>query len=441
VSSDARTPALPDDAGEQMLELARAIFPLPRSLTGNAVRATLEAVGRWARLEISEVPSGSGVYDWIVPPEWNVREAYIADDSGARLVDLAESSLHVVGYSEPVRASFSGAELDPHLHSLPDRPHAIPYRTSYFERTWGFCLAHESRVMIDPARRYEVVIDSTLDEAGSLTFGEARVAGTAGDRDLLVSTYVCHPSLANDNVAGIVVAAALARWLEPGALEHDVRVVFSPSGVGTLAWLARNEERLDRIDGGLVVACAGDNGPPTYKRSRRGEEAVDRAAALTVRSRGGSVREFVPWGTDERQFCSPGFDLPVGVLTRTPNGLYDAYHTSDDDLSVISAANLLDTLEGLVEILTSIDRNRVLVRTDGRGEPQLSRHAVDATMTAGLLVGADKEREALFWTLNLADGRHDLLTIAARAGVPFAAVDRIARSLEASGLLREAAGG
>jgi aminopeptidase-like protein len=422
--------------GGELYELAREIFPFPRSLTGNGVRQTLAAVGRFAPLETVEVPSGTGVYDWVVPPEWNVREAWIADGDGRRIVDVADSSLHLVGYSEPVRARLSGRELDAHLHSLPDRPDAIPYRTSYFERTWGFCLADRARSSLDPDGSYDVLVDSTLDDNGSLTYGEARIPGSDGAAEILVSTYVCHPSLANDNVAGIVVAAGLGRRLEPGRLRHDVRIVFTPSGVGTLCFLHRNEGLLDRIQAGLVVACAGDPGPLSYKRSRRGSADVDRAAALVVRRRGGSVREFVPWGTDERQYCSPGFDLPVGVLNRTPNGGYDAYHTSDDDLDLISAESLADSLDALEEIVRAVDANRRPVRIDGRGEPQLSRHAIEGAMTGDLLAGADARKEALFWTLNLADGRHDLLDVAERTDVPFAVVDETASALERAGLVR-----
>jgi aminopeptidase-like protein len=419
-----------------MIELAARLFPLPRSLTGHGVRRTLAAIADWVPLDTVEVPSGTPVYDWVVPPEWNVAEAWIADESGNRLVDFADSSLHVVGYSEPVRANLTGAELDSRLHSLPDRPALTPYRTSYYTRTWGFCLPDAIRRRIEAERTYEVVIDATLDDGGSLTYGECFVPGT-GASEILVSTYVCHPATANDNVAGIVVAAALARALRPNVLEHGVRFVFAPSGVGTLAWLQRNEERLDRIDAGLVVACAGDDAPLSYKRSRRGDTVVDRAAAHVLGHRPGSiVRDFVPWGTDERQFCSPGFNLPVGTLTRTPNGLYEAYHTSADDLSVISAARLADTLSALAEIVHVVDGNARLVRTEPRGEPHLSGHGIDGTMSGGLLSGRDDANQALFWLLNLADGEHDLLEVAERAEVPFAMIEHAARVLSEAGVLR-----
>jgi aminopeptidase-like protein len=416
-----------------MFELAGDLFPLPRSLTGDGVRRTLELIGRRVPLEVSEIPSGTQIYDWVVPPEWNVRAAWIADGSGRRVVDLADSSLHVVGYSEPVERRLTGRELDAHLHSLPDDPEATPYRTSYYERTWGFCLPHARRLELDPDATYEVRIDSTLDDTGSLTYGEATIPGR-GEDELVISSYVCHPSLANDNVAGVVVAAALAETLKPRELRHTVRIVFAPSGIGTLAWLQRNESRLPRIRGGLVVACAGDPGSLSYKRSRRGDSLVDRAAEHVLGRRDGALRDFVPWGTDERQFNSPGFDLPVGTLTRTPNGEYEGYHTSRDNLSLITPEALEDTLDALVEIVRTIDGAATFTRTEPHGEPQLSRHGIDGRMTSAMLAGADSGN-ALFWLLNLADGTRDLLEIADRAGVPMLELAPLAAVLEKKGIL------
>ena len=421
------------------MALARELFPIGRSLSGEGVRETLRLIGERAALDITDVPSGSEAYDWVVPPEWNVREAWIADDAGRRLVDLGAGSLHLVGYSTPVRATLTGAELQEHLHSLPDRPDLVPYRTSYYEPAWGFCLAHDVRTRIDDRSTYEVLIDSELDENGSLTYGEHLVRGSqASAGEILLSTYVCHPSLANDNVSGIAVCAELARLLPAGLLRHDVRFLFAPAGIGALAWLARNEARLPDVVGGLVVACAGDRGPLHYKRSRRGDAEIDRAAALVLAKRpGAELRDFEPWGTDERQFCSPGFDLPVGTLTRTPNGRYDEYHTSADDLGLLSPESLADTLEAIVELIDVIDRNIRLARVEPRGEPQLSRHRLEGGMTAGLLQGSETDRQALFWLLNLADGRRTLLDVAERGALPFDAVARAAQQLLAHGLVRE----
>ena len=417
---------------DELAGLAATLFPLPRSLTGNGNRRTLDTLAEWAPLERVEVPSGTPVYDWIVPPEWNVESAQLTDAGGRVLVDWADNNLHLVGYSEPTDLELTGAQLDGYLHSLPDRPTLIPYRTAYYDRTWGLCVSDELRRSLDPEATYRVRIDSTVDEGGSLSYGEHLIRGSEGERELVLSTYICHPSLANDNVASMVVAAAVARALPPGTLRHDVRLVFAPSGIGTLAWLAANEPQLDRIAGGLVLACLGDDGPLQYKRTRRGDAAIDRAATLLL---AGRIRPFTPWGTDERQFNSPGFDLPFGVLTRTPNGAYPEYHTSADDLSLISGTSLAGSLEILLELLRVLDANLVLRRAEPRGEPQLSRHAIDGRMTPALLDGRDVAREALLWVMNLADGETDLLAIAERGNVPYPAVTDAARVLLDAGIL------
>jgi aminopeptidase-like protein len=423
--------------GAELYDLARRLYPLRRSLTGAGVRQTLELVSEWAPLDRVEVASGTRVFDWVVPPEWNVEAAWIARPDGTRLVDVDDHGLHLVGYSEPVATRLRGAELDAHLHSLPDRPQWIPYRTAYYDRTWGFCLAQAVRDTIDPDTEYEVCIEATLNAEGSLTYGECVVPGSDARGEILISTYICHPSLANDNAAGIAVAAGLARSLIPGQLRNDVRFLFAPSGVGTLAWLQQNHERVGAVRAGLVVACAGDGGPLTYKQSRRGNAVVDRAAEQVLARRdGATVRPFVPWGTDERQFCSPGFNLPVGVLTRTPNGMYPEYHTSADDLDLIAPQHLADSLAALLEIVEVVDANEVFVRTEPHGEPQLSRHALEGSMSGTLLTGGDREKQALFWLLNLADGDHDLLAVAARTELPFALVRATAEALEQAGLLR-----
>jgi aminopeptidase-like protein len=418
--------------GAELHRWIRDLYPIGRSLTGDGVRETLRRLGELLPLTVREVPSGTPVLDWTVPSEWNLRDAWIENSRGERVVDARRSTLHVVGYSRPVRARLSLAELRPHLFSLPAHPDWIPYRTSYYADGWGFCLSERQLAALTDDR-YEVCIDATL-QPGSLTYGECELPGEIGD-EVLVSTHVCHPSLCNDNLSGIVIAAFLGQRLAARRRRHTYRLLFVPGTIGSITWLALNESRLDRIAHGLVLTCLGDGGSPTYKRSRRGDAAIDRAAAHVLGARGPhQVLEFTPWGYDERQYCSPGFDLPVGCLMRTPHGQFAEYHTSADDLDFVQPEALADSLEVATAILDLVDRNRVLVNRQPKGEPQLGRRGLYPAVGGG---PQRAEQLALLWVLNLSDGRHSLLDIAERAGIPFDAVDRAAGALLAHGLLGE----
>ncbi len=301
-------PAPREDVGREAYELMGRLFPLCRSLTGDGVRATFDVIEEQIPLTRTEIPSGTRVCDWIVPDEWNLREAHITAPDGTRVVDSQDSNLHVVSYSEPVHATLPLDALRERLHTLPEQPEVVPYRTSYYERTWGFCLSHKKLLELQPGE-YEVVIDSTL-EPGHLTFAEYLIPGD-GPKEVLVSTYVCHPSLANDNLSGIAVATMLAKRLQGRSLRHSYRFLFAPGTIGPLAWLDRNRDALDRIGHGLAVSCIGDGGQLTYKRSRRSDAEVDLAMEVVLRDSGEPHRilPWEPWGGDERQFCSPGFDL------------------------------------------------------------------------------------------------------------------------------------
>jgi aminopeptidase-like protein len=427
----------PASAGAEVLDLARRLMPIPRSLTGDGVRETLHVVGELVPLEVTEVPTGTPIFDWVAPREWSVAEAWIADSSGRRLVDWRTNNLHLVGYSRPVRATLTGAELDERLHSLPEHPDRIPYRTAYWADTWGFCVSEEQRRTIRPEDPYEVCIDARLED-GHLTYAEALVPGES-EEEVLLSTYVCHPALANDNVSGIALLAVLGKCLRQHRLRFSHRLLFSPGTLGPLAWLSRNLGTLARIRAGLVVACVGDPGPLRYKRSRRGDTEVDEAAEHVLRRRSGSlVGDFVPWGGDERQFCSPGFDLPVGALTRTPHGLFPEYHSSADDLAFIDADSLGGSLEAALEILDVLDRNRTYVSRNPHGEPQLGRRGLYSEISAGAPREDEASQRALLWVLNLADGAHSLLHVAERAELPFTLVADAAAALVAADLLEEA---
>jgi aminopeptidase-like protein len=426
----------PAAAGAEIHDLARRLMPIPRSLTGDGVRETLRIVGERVPLSVTEVPTGTPIFDWAAPREWNVAEAWITDSTGRRIVDWSESNLRLLGYSHPVRARLKGAELDERLHSLPEFPDRIPYRTAYWADTWGFCVTEDERRAIRPDEEYEVCIDVRLED-GHLTYAEALLPGES-EEEVLLSTYVCHPSLANDNVSGIALLAVLGAHLVERRLHRSHRLLFSPGTLGPLAWLSRNLERLDRVRAGLVVACVGDRGPLRYKRSRAGDTAVDRAAAYVLRSRPGStVDDFVPWGGDERQFCSPGFDLPVGALTRTPHGLFPEYHSSADDLDLITAESLGDSLAATLEILDVLEADRTYVSRNPYGEPQLGRRGLYREVSSGAPREEESFQRAILWVLNLADGGHSLLDVAERAELPFAVVADAAAALLDAELLEE----
>jgi aminopeptidase-like protein len=424
-------------AGEELYKLVAELYPICRSITGDGVRRTLEIVDREiGGLEVHEVPTGTQVLDWTVPREWNVRDAWVADAAGRRVIDFQASNLHLVGYSVPVRATMGLAELKEHLFTLPDQPDWVPWRTSYYAERWGFCA---SQRLVDglPEGDYEVCVDTTLAD-GHLTYGEHLVEGRT-DEEVLVSCHVCHPSLANDNLSGIAVATRLARRLaEGGRPRYNYRFLFAPGTIGAITWLAGNEDRLGRVRHGLVLACVGDPGGFTYKRSRRGDAEIDRVVAhvLGRSGRPHQLVDFSPYGYDERQFCSPGFDLPVGSLSRTPYARYPEYHTSADDLDLVGPAQLQESLELCWEVVGVLEANRRHVNLSPKGEPQLGRRGLYGSI--GGRSDAEERQMAMLWVLNQSDGTHSLLEVAERSGLPFALLAEVAATLEEAGLLSEA---
>jgi aminopeptidase-like protein len=417
-----------------MIALVEALFPICRSITGNGVRQTLEILRRYIPLEVIEVPSGTEVLDWTVPREWNIRDAYIESGDGTRIVDFAANNLHIVQYSPPIDAIMPLAELRPHLYTLPNQPDWIPYRTSYYSENWGFCLTHRQLLNLTDGL-YHVVIDSDL-SPGHLSYGELFIPGET-DRTILFSCHICHPSLANDNLSGIAVATILASHLRTLRLRHSYRFLFIPGTIGSLTWLARNEDKVASIVHGLVLSCLGDSGGMTYKQSRRGNAAIDRIVAhvLAHDDLPHRITSFVPYGYDERQYCSPGFDLPVGCLMRTPNGEYPEYHSSADNLSLLRDESLAHSLGVLQRIIAVIEGDAVYRSRNPKGEPQLGRRGLYAA-TGGHQQTSD-DQMALLWVLNLADGRHSLLDMAERAGIPFARIRAAADTLVAAELLEQ----
>ncbi|MFI7132822.1 DUF4910 domain-containing protein [Nonomuraea sp. NPDC050153] len=416
--------------GGGMHDLVRRLYPLCRSITGDGLRQTLEIIGESIPLEITQVPTGTKVLDWTIPREWNIREASIKDAAGNKVVDFRDSNLHVVGYSVPVEATMSLEELRPHLHTLPDQPDLVPYRTSYYAETWGFCLSQNTLdAMADGP--YEVRIDSTLAD-GHLTYGEHVIRGSSS-QEVLISCHICHPSLANDNLAGVAVAVALAQRLtDPW---YTYRFIFAPGTIGAITWLALNRERTDRIKHGVTLACAGDSGAITYKRSRRGDAEIDRVFAHVLKDRPHTVLDFSPYGYDERQYCSPGFNLAVGSLTRTPYGGYPEYHTSADNPDFVRPEAMEDTLETLWTAVRVLEDNRRYQNLSPYGEPQLGTRGLYGSL--GGRSDTKQAQMAMLWVLSFSDGLNSLLDIAERSNLPFQAIADAAHALQNAGLVKE----
>ncbi len=426
-SSKAHSDALTH--GEALHGFAARLYPICRSITGDGVRKTLALIRERIPLVVHEVRSGSRVFDWQVPDEWNIEDAAVIDPDGRRVVDFRAHNLHIVNYSEPVATSMSLEELAPRLHSLPEHPDWIPYRTSYYRRTWGFCMRARDREALRPGK-YRVEIRSSL-EPGSLTYGELAIKGRSRD-EVLLFAHVCHPSLANDNTSGMSIATALAEWIAREPRRYTYRFVFAPGTIGSLSWLARNEDRLNRVRYGLVLALLGDPGPLTYKRSRRENAPIDEIAAYALEGLGGTV-PFSPYGYDERQLCSPGFDLPVGRLTRSVNGGYPQYHSSADDLSLIRPDCLQQSLEACQRIVEVIEGNCHYVNLSPKGEPRLGARGLYGS-TGGGRAPAEREH-AMLWVLNQSDGSHSLLDIAKKSSLGFNVIHEAAGALERAKLL------
>jgi len=421
-----------EDIGEEIFAFVAEIYPICRSITGRGVRETLRAIGAHIKLEVHEVPTGTAVFDWVIPREWNIREAYIRNERGEKVLDFSQSNLHVMSYSVPVQQRISLAQLKKHVYTLPDQPDLIPYRTSYYAEDWAFCMPHR---LLESLRdeTYEVFIDSSLTD-GCLTYGEYLHQGETED-EFLLSAHVCHPSLANDNCSGVALLTHLAKRMAGLRTRYSYRFLFAPGTIGAITWLARNEEHSQRIKHGLIVSMVGDGGGPTYKKSRRGSTTIDQAVVHTIRHSGltPTVLDFSPYGYDERQYCSPGFNLPVGLFQRSKFGEIPEYHTSADNLDFIAPNHLALSYRLIAETIDVVENNAVYCSTMPKCEPQLGRRGLYG------MVGGDKNAAAanmaMLWILNLSDGMHSLLDIAERANLPFAVIRRTAQLLQHNGLL------
>jgi aminopeptidase-like protein len=422
------------DVGKEMHRLMSRLYPICRSITGNGFRETLNILSEQIPLEVHEVPSGTQVFDWTVPREWNIVDAYVKDSKGERIIDFKKSNLHLVSYSPPLKEKMSLLKLKEHLFTLPDHPDWIPYRTSYYNENWGFCLSHKQFLELKD-EEYEVCIDASL-EKGYLTYGEYYLRGQT-EEEFLISCHACHPSLGNDNLSGIALAVCLAKYLSPVLLRYSYRFLFIPGTIGSIAWLALNEKGSARIKHGLVAAGVGDPGKVTYKKSRQGNAEIDRASIQVLKESGEDyeIIDFFPYGYDERHYCSPGFDLPVGCLMRTPHGRYPEYHTSADNLDFVKAEFLADSFTKYITTVALIEENKKYLNTNPKCEPQLGKRGLYQAIGGGQ--DSALSQLSILWVLNLSDGHHTLLDISERTGLAFDTIRRSADVLLEHGLLKE----
>jgi aminopeptidase-like protein len=422
------------NVGKRMHDLIRELYPICRSITGNGVRETLSIIEKHIPCKTVEVPTGTKVFDWTVPKEWNISDAYIKNARGEKIVDFKNSNLHVLGYSRPIQGTVSLEELKKHLFTIPDQPHSIPYRTSYYNEAWGFCLSHNQYLALTDDR-YEVFINSSLED-GHLTYGESVLRGES-EQEVLISCHICHPSMCNDNLSGIALAVFLAKYLYQTSSRYTYRFLFVPATIGPITWLASNESTISNIRHGLVAANLGDPGRFTYKKSRQGDAEIDRTVTNVLNNSGFGykIMDFSPYGYDERQYCSPGFNLPVGCLMRTPHGRYPEYHSSADDLEFVKPQYLADSFSIYSSVLYVLENNRVYVNQNPKCEPQLGKRGLYDS------IGADSHRKAkqlaMLWVLNLSDGEHSLLDISNCSEMAFSMIKDAADTLTEYGLLKE----
>lgn len=412
------------------------LWPICRSITGNGLRESFKILSEVIPLEVTEIPSGTQVFDWIVPKEWNISDAYIITPTGQRICEFKKNNLHVVSYSVPVNTKMPFAELKRHLYSLPDRPEAIPYMTSYYKEDWGFCISHNELLKLPSEGQYEVVIESEL-TSGSLTYGEAVLKGSS-DREILFSSYLCHPSMANNELSGPLALAFLYKRLAAiSDRKYTYRFVIAPETIGVISYLAnKGNHLLAHLDAGYVLTCCGDKGGLTYKRSRRGNTLADRVAEhiLKFRYPDSRVIDFAIGGSDERQYCSSGFNLPVGSLMRTPYKEFKEYHTSMDNKQFISFNALKETIDAYEAICFLLELNENYRTTQPWCEPQLGKRGLYPDKGGHLQANVDFTHNLLHF-LSYADGQSDLVTIAEKKNICALAFGEVIQQCNLKGLL------
>lgn len=429
----------PQIVGEKIYSLVKKMFPICRSITGDGVRETLNIIGNIIPINIEEVPSGKEAFDWTVPKEWNIKNAWIKNSKGKKIVDFKVSNLHVLNYSIPIHKKVKYEELKQHIFTLTNAPDWIPYMTSYYKENWGFCMTHNDLLKLSDDEEYEVCIESSLED-GFLTYGEYFVKGESDD-EILISTYLCHPSMCNDNLSGVALCTYLAETIsllqKKQGLKYSYRFLFIPETIGAITWLSLNEDKVPRVKHGLVVSCVGDKGNLTYKRSRDGNNIIDRIALNVLKHSGAQykVMDFFPWGSDERQYSSPGFNMPVGSLTRTIYGTFPEYHTSADNLEFVSAEKLGDSFDKYIKILFEIENNCTYLNLNPKCEPRLGKRGLYGNIGGRGQYQFDEF--VLLWVLNQSDGSHTLLEISEKSNVDFFRIKHASDSLYEAGLLKK----
>lgn len=420
-------------------QLFDELWPIYRSLTGEGNRQTLRKMSKISEIDEFEIPSGTKVFDWTIPPEYTVNEAYIADSFGNRIIDFKVNNLHLVSYSNSIDTVLSYGDLKDRLHYLEHMPEEIPYVTSYYQDYWGFCLSYNKFQSLNKQEKYHVYIDSVKDHNGSMTLGERYLPGKV-DQEVLISTYICHPSLANNELSGPLLSVFLQRLIEQRKNRYfSYRFVYVPETIGAICVLNKHGELFKaNTVAGLVVTCVGDAGKPTYKKSRRGDAIIDRLTAYMLEKEFTSftIEDFFPTGSDERQYCSPYFNLPVGSLMRTRYGKYKEYHTSADNKSIMDFEKMEHFIDFYDRVLQELECIKIYFTVDGRGEPFLRHHNLYQS------IGAQKEipqfTNIILWALNMSTGEHDTLDIAIASGANLKDVWSTCEILCEKGLLKPA---
>jgi len=424
-----------NNLGNEIHGMISEMYPICRSITGNGFRDTLRIISKYIPIKVKEVPSGTKAFDWTIPKEWNIKDAYVKNSKGKKIIDFQKSNLHVVNYSIPIKAKMPLSELKKRIFTLPDKPKLVPYRTSYYEENWGFCMSHDDFIKLKEGE-YEVMIDSSLSQ-GSLTYGEYFIKGKSKD-EIIISAHSCHPSLCNDNLSGVAVAATIGRELSEIKTKYSYRFLFIPGSIGSITWLSQNEDKISNVKGGLVLSGIGDSGNIHYKKSRNGDGLLDKAMAHVLKQSQEAAKmiEFSPFGYDERQYCSPGINLSVGCFMRTPYSEYPEYHTSADNLDFVKAESLADSFGVCMKALGVLEGDGIYLNLNPKCEPQLGKRGIYKAM-GEQKDNVKKMQMAMLWVLNFSDGKNSLLDIAERSGFNFTEIKKAAKVLEDNNLVKQ----